>query len=82
MKTDLVLTTGEYLAMCCNLPSHVDRPDKDARHIPITAGADVGAKNEGHGHRCDRWGHPFPGCTEYEQGQCATVQDFDNKEPR
>ena len=82
MKTDLVLTTGEYLAICCNPPSRVDPPGKDARQIPITAGADVRTKNGGHGCRCDRWGHPCPRCTEHEQLQHAPVQDFGDKEQR
>ena len=82
MKTDAVLTTGEYLAICCDSPNHVNPPDKDARHIPITAGGDVGTKNEEQGSTCDRWGHPCPRCTEHEQLQCASVQDFGNRESR
>jgi hypothetical protein len=63
MKTDVVLTTGEYLAMCCDSPNHVNPPGKDARHIPITAGEDAGTKNEEQGCRCDRWGHSCPRST-------------------
>jgi hypothetical protein len=82
MKTDLVLTMGEYLAMCCDVPKHVNPPARGAHHIPITAEGDVGTKNDGHGCRCDRWGHPCPNCTDDKQGQRATVQDFGNKEQR
>jgi hypothetical protein len=82
MKTDLVLTMGEYLAMCCDVPKQVNPPGKDARHIPITAEGDVETKNVGHGCRCDRWGHLCPSFTEYKQEQCAPVQDFGNKESR
>lgn len=82
MKTDLVLTTAEYLAICCNPSSRVDPSGKDARHIPITAGADVRTKNETHGCRCDRRGHPHSCFTDQNHGQCATVQDFANREQR
>ena len=71
MKTDLVLTAGEYLAMCYDVPAHVNPPGKDARHIPITAGGDIGTKNEGHSCSCDRWGHPCPGCTEHKKEEHA-----------
>jgi hypothetical protein len=79
MKTDLVLTMDECLAMCCNVPNRVNPPGKDARHIPITAGGDLETKNDGHGCTCDRWGHPCPGCTNHKQGQHATVQDLATK---
>jgi hypothetical protein len=84
MKTDLVLTIGEYLALCCDVPKHVIPPGRDARHIPITAEDDVEPNIETHGCRCDRWGHPRSGCTDqkHEQLQCATVQDFANRESR
>jgi hypothetical protein len=77
MKTDLVLTMGEYLAMYGDVPKHVNPPGKDARHIPVTA--DVKPRNEAHGCRCDRWGHPCPGYADQKQGQRATVQDLATK---
>jgi hypothetical protein len=82
MKTDLVLTMDEYLAMSCDTPKHVNPPGNDARHIPITDGGDVGTKNEEQGCRCDRWGHPCPRCMEHEQLQCASVQNFGKRESR
>ena len=82
MKTDLVLTMGEYLAMCCDVPKHMNPPGKDARHIPITAEGYVEMKNDGHGRRCDRWGHPCPDCIDQKRGLPEPVQDFANKEQR
>jgi hypothetical protein len=82
MKTDLVLTTDEYLTMCCDNPKHVNPPARDAHHIPITAEHDFVSNNEPQACRCDRWGHPCPGCAEHAQEQCAPVQDFAKKEPR
>ena len=82
MKTDLVLTTGEYLAMCCDLPKHVNALGKDARRVPITAEGDVKTKNDAHGRSCDRWGHACPDCTDQKRGLRESVQDFPNKEPR
>jgi hypothetical protein len=63
MKTDLVLTMDEYLKACCLSQHQVDPPAQDARHIPITTKHDGGPARE-HGCRCDRWGHPCPGCIE------------------
>lgn len=82
MKTDLVLTMGEYLAMCCDVPKQVNPPARDARHIPITTESDLKRNDEADRCRCDRWGHPCDGCTRHKQGQRASVQDFANKEPR
>ena len=82
MKTDLVLTMGDCLAMCCDGLKHVNPPSKNARHIPITAGADDGTKNDGDGCSCDRWGHPCSGCDDQKRGLCEPVQDFANKEQR
>jgi len=82
MKTDLVLTMDEYLAMCCDIPKHVNPPTRGAHHIPITAEGDFGPNNEARACRCDRWGHPCPGCTGQNHGQRAPVQDFGNKEQR
>lgn len=82
MKTDLVLTIGEYLALCCDVPKHVIPPASDARHIPITAESDIESNNDAHGCRRVRWGHPRPGCTDQKRGECAPVQDFANKEQR
>jgi hypothetical protein len=80
MKTDLVLTMGEYLAMCCDVSKHVSPPARGAHHIPITADGDIGPKNGAQACRCDRWGHPCAGCTDDKQGQRAAVQDFTNRE--
>jgi hypothetical protein len=82
MKTGLVLTMDEYLAMSCDIPKHVNPPTRGAHHVPITAEDDFGPNNEPRAGRCDRWGHPCPGCTGDKQGQRATVQDFGNKEQR
>jgi hypothetical protein len=75
MKMDVVLTKDEYLNACCVAPHHVKPPAKDARHVPITAEADLDLKNEAHGCRCDRWGHPCPECLEsmHDAEQDATV---------
>ena len=62
MKTDVVLTMDEYLDLCCVAPKHVNPPAVDARHVPVAAEGDVDLKSEAHGCRCDRWGHPCPGC--------------------
>jgi hypothetical protein len=64
MKTDLVLTMGEYLAMCCDVPKHVIPPARDARHIRITTERNVELNIESRGYRCDRWGHLRPDCTD------------------
>ena len=82
MKTDLVLTMGEYLAMCCDVPKHGNPPGRDAHHIAITAEGDIGPNTKAQACRCDRWGHPCPGCIDDKQAQHVTVQDFGNKEPR
>lgn len=82
MKTDLVLTMGECLAICCNFPKYVNPPATGARHIPVTSEGDIGPKNKAPACRCDRWGHPYPGCTDDKQGQHATVQALGNKEQR
>jgi hypothetical protein len=82
MKTDLVLTMNECLAMCCNIPAHVNPPGKDARHILITAGCGLGMKKDGHSCTCDRWGHPCLGCTEHKQRAGASVQDFSSEDSR
>ena len=63
MKTDLVLTMDEYLNACCVAP-RVKPPAKDARHVPITTENIVDRHPKEHGCRCDRWGHPCPGCAE------------------
>ena len=63
MKTDLVLTIDEYLDECCVVPQRPSPPGRDARHVSITA-EQVDASAEVRGCRCDRWGHPCPGCLE------------------
>jgi hypothetical protein len=71
MKTDVVLTMNEYLDQCWVLPKPVSRPSSDARHVPITGEKEPDSGGEAHGCRCDRWGHPCPGCVEsrYEAEQ-------------
>ena len=64
MKTDRVLTMDEFLRESCVAIRHMAPPASNARHIPITAKGDIRPKSEAHGCRCDRWGHPCPGCVE------------------
>ena len=75
MKTDVVLTMDEYLDQCCALAKPVSPPTRDARHVPITAENELDSGTEAHGCRCDRWGHPCPGCVEsrHEAEQNAAV---------
>ena len=68
MKTHLVLTMDEYLDECCVVPKHVSPPAPDASHIPITVEHDLNSDVEAHGCRCDRWGHPCPGCLKSRPG--------------
>ena len=75
MKTDLVLTTGEYLAMCCDVPKQVNPPARDAHHIPITAESDLKRNDEAHGCRCDRWGHVSPRCPEERNPRLCPASD-------
>ena len=58
MKADLVLPMDEYLDQCCALPKPVSPPTREARRVPIT----LDSGREAHSCRCDRWGHPCPGC--------------------
>jgi hypothetical protein len=69
MKTDVVLTMDEYLNACCVAPG-VKPPAKDARHVPITTEDDADRPRE-HGCRCDRWGHPCPGCVDKRNLQAS-----------
>ena len=82
MKKDLVLTMGEDLAMCCDIPKHVNPPAREAHHIPITAESEIEPNNKSQACRCDRWGHPCPACTDQNHEQRTPVQDFDSKEQR
>ena len=82
MKTDLVLTMDEYLAMSCGIAKHVNPPTRAAQHIPITAEGDFGASNEARARYCNRWSHPCPGCTDQNHGKRVPVQDLKNKEQR
>jgi hypothetical protein len=76
MKTDRVLTMSECLANWYIGAIGVKPPADDARHIPITAEDDLNGK-QGHGCRCDRWGHPCPGCLDKSDVQPRTErQDF------
>ena len=62
MKTDLLLTMDEYLDRCSVVPQRPSPPGRDARHVSITAEEQVDSSAEARGCRCDRWGHPCPGC--------------------
>ena len=73
MKTDVVLTMDEYLNMCCGVPKPVNPLADNARHIPITS--EVDARSEEHGCRCDRWGHPCPGCHEERKPRLCPASD-------
>jgi hypothetical protein len=73
MNTDTVLTTDEYFAACCLATKHANPPADNARHISITS--EVDAWSEEHGCRCDRWGHPCPGCREKWKPQLCAAAD-------
>ena len=62
MKTDLVLTMDEYRDQCCVVPKRGSLPGRDVRRISITAGDNPDLNAGEHRCRCDRWGHPCPGC--------------------
>jgi hypothetical protein len=67
MKTDLALPMDEYLDPYCVVPKRVSAagaPGARARHISITAEDKGDTQTGAHGCRCDRWGHPCPGCLE------------------
>jgi len=76
MKTDVVLTMDEYLDQCCVATKQVSPPAPDARHILITTREDLHTDKEAHGCRCDRWGHPCPGCLEREPQTRIAGPDF------
>jgi hypothetical protein len=76
MKRDVVLTMNEYLDECCALWKPVSPPAPEARHVPITTEGDIGPKAEVHGGRCDRWGHPCPGCVEPKLPTHTDSEDF------
>ena len=82
MKTDLVLTIGEYLALCCDVPRHVIPPGRNARHIPITAEGNIEPNDEAHGSGYDRCGSRDQAAPTIKHGQRARGQDFGNKEQR
>ena len=73
MKTDLLLTMDEYLDRCCVVPQRLSLPGRDARHVSITTEEQVDASAEVRGCRCDRWGHPCPGCL---KSQAASEQEI------
>ena len=75
MKTDMVLTMNEYFDACCGVPKHVDPPADNAGHIPITSEGDIDLGSGGHGCRCDRWGHPSPGCPEERKPRLCPAAD-------
>jgi hypothetical protein len=76
MKTDVVLTMDEYFDQCCVATKHVRPPASDARHISITGGDNLDLNAGQHGCRCDRWGHPCPGCLEHKLQTRTTAPDF------
>ena len=59
MKTDRVLTMDECLNEWGMIPTRVEPPGCDARHIPI-AEKDMDFKRNARICNCDRWGHPCP----------------------
>jgi len=75
MKTDVVLTMDEYLDQCCIATKHVNLPAPDARHILITVGDNPGSGEGLHGCRCDRLGHPSPGCREERKPRLCPAAD-------
>ena len=79
MKTDLVLTMDESLAMCGDVPRHVIPPARNARHIPITPEDNIEPNDEVHGSECDRWGSRDQAAPTMKHGQRAPAQDFGNK---
>ena len=79
MKTDLVLTMDEYLDMYRDVPKHVNPPERDARHVPITAEGNIDPKSEAHGCRCDRWGHPYPDCRKSQTPGVPSDSSLANK---
>jgi hypothetical protein len=76
MKTDRVLTMDEYLNEIRVLSKHVTPLAGNARHIPITTESDVRSDRGAHGCRCDRWGHPCPGCVERKLQTRITPPNF------
>ena len=76
MKADRVLTMDEYPNEICVVPKHVRPPAADARHIPIRADDDVHPDTDADGCRCDRWGHPCPGCLEGKLQEGTTPPNF------
>jgi hypothetical protein len=64
MKTDRVLTMDECLYEWGTVPTRVDPPACDARHIPIAEEKDVDLRKNARSCNCDRWGHPCPNCVE------------------
>lgn len=75
MKTDRILTLAEYLDQWCGIPTRVIPPASDARHVPITPERDIDVRTEKHDCRCDRWGHPCPGCVERRSPQPGNESD-------
>jgi hypothetical protein len=62
MKTDRVLTMDECLNELGLVPTRVEPPGCDARHIPIAEEKDVDLKRNARSCSCDRWGHPSKLC--------------------
>ena len=73
MKTDQVLTTGEYLAMCCDGPKRLNPPARDAHHIPITAEGDIKPKDQVC--RFNRWGRMSRRCPEERKPRLCPASD-------
>ena len=75
MKTDVVLTMDEYFKASCSPRHNVNPLADNARHIPVTGEENIDRRSEEHGCRCDRWGHPRPGCLEERKPKLCAAAD-------
>ena len=75
MKTDTFLTIDEFAAECRIATKPINPPANNAHHIPITSEGDIAHRSEQHSCRCDRWGHPSPGCPEERKPRLCPASD-------